>query len=145
MFPNDEGTLMDRDEAIRALQDARHRSQAVRTGSRWPVTLLTIWGATTLVAEFATAFLAGLWTLIPVGVVVLFVAWAAMYANRQKVYPHGFAWRYLTAVGALAVLHMAYLQLLLRADLRNIPFALVGSLAVAAPLFVGAYIESRRP
>jgi hypothetical protein len=40
---------------------------------------------------------------------------------------------------------MAYLQLLLRADLRNIPFALVGSLAVAAPLFVGAYIESRRP
>jgi hypothetical protein len=144
MFPYEGRALMDPDEATFALHDAEHRAEAVRTGSRWPVTLLTVWGVTTFVAEFATAFLAGPWTLIPVGFVLLLVGWAAVYANRQKVYARGFAGRYMIVVGAFAVLHLAYLELLIWADLRQVTFALIGSLAVAAPLFVGAYIESRR-
>lgn len=136
---------MDRDEAIAALQETQRRSEAVGTGSRWPVTLLTVWGVITLISEFATAFLSGPWTLIPVGVVVMpFIIWAAVYANLQRVYSRGFARRHLIIVGAWGALHMAYLQLPTMAGLRNVAIALIGSLVVAAPLFVGAYVESRR-
>jgi hypothetical protein len=137
---------VERDEAITALQEVARRSEDVRRGARWPVTLLTVWGATTLIAEFATAFLSGPWTLIPVGVVVLpFVIWAAVYANRQPVHSRGFTRRYLIVVGAWGALHLAYLQLLTTADLSgNAAVALIGSLMVAAPLFVGAYVESTR-
>lgn len=108
--------------------------------------MLTVWGVATFITEFATAFLSGPLTLIPVGVIMMpFVIWAAIYANLQRVSSRGFTRRYLIVVGSFAVLHLAYVLLLTMADLPNATFGLIGSLVVAAPLFLGAYVESRRP
>jgi hypothetical protein len=137
---------MERDEAIAALHTVQQRRQAVHAASRASVTLLIVWGVTAFAVEFATAFLSGPWTLVPVGVLVLSLGWPTVRAVRQQVQSHGFTRRYLVIVGLFSGLHMAYLTLLLVADLHhNVAAALIGSLAVAAPLLVGAYIESRRP
>ncbi|RCV48448.1 hypothetical protein DEF23_18820 [Marinitenerispora sediminis] len=128
------------------MDDARHRNEAAgAASSRWVATLLCVWGAATLVAEFATAFLSGPWTLLPVGAVVLpFAVWATVYALRQRAYPRGLAKRYLPVVGAWTALHLGYVLVLVRVGPGDVAVALIGSVAVAAPLFAGALVESRR-
>jgi hypothetical protein len=137
---------MDRDDALTALQDAERQSRAVRAGARWPVTLLSVWGATTIVVEPMFALLADRpWTLVfPMGVMAVFVVWAGVYAAHQRVSARGFARRYVPTVLAWAVLHIGYVMLFTVAELRDPAFVVVAGPAVAAPLFVGAYLESRR-
>ncbi|MGH3655681.1 MAG: hypothetical protein ACRDUA_03385, partial [Micromonosporaceae bacterium] len=125
---------MDRSEATKALQDTQRRTEAVRAGARWPVTVLTVWGVITFGTEAATAYLApSLWAVAPLGVVLLFVAWLAVYATRQRATSRGFAKRYVAVVVTWGVLHGAYLQFLLVVK-PDLPYALAGSLLVAAPL-----------
>jgi hypothetical protein len=136
---------MDRDDAAAALRDAERRTDAVRAGSRWPIRVLTIWGVVTLAVEPALAFSADRpWAMVlPLGVMIVFIAWVSGYVAKQRISASGFTRRYLAAVLPWGVLHAGYTLLVTVAEWRSVPFVLVGSAVVAAPLFVGAYAEGR--
>lgn len=138
---------MDRDDAMTVLRDAERRGAAVRAGGRWPVTLLLVWGAVTLVVEPSFALLADRpWAMaFPMAIVAIFATWAGVYAKRQRVAARGFTRRYLTTVAAWAALHAGYVALFAGAGLRDAWFVVLAALVVAAPLFAGAYVESKRP
>jgi hypothetical protein len=96
--------------------------------------------------EPAFAFVADRpWTMaFPFAVMAIFITWMSVYAGKQRVTASGFARRYLTAVLAWSLLHVAYTLLVAAAGFRSVPFILAGAVVVAAPLFAGAYIEARR-
>jgi hypothetical protein len=137
---------MDSDDAIAALEDTERRETAIRAGARWPVKMFTLWGVMTLVVEPAFAFLVDRpWLMVlPMAVVMVFVAWVAVYANRQRVYGHGFSRRHTTLTMVWACLHMGYIWMVTLGGYRSLPYVLIGAVVVAAPMFIGAYVEGRR-
>lgn len=135
---------MDRANALAALDDAERRQRTIARHARWPVVVLAVWAVLTLVVEIATAFLPGIWTLLAVALILPFVIWTAVHANRQRVTSRGFAVRYMIVVGVWAVLHMAYMFVLVSVGKGNVLLAVAGSVVVATPLVVGAVVEGRR-
>jgi hypothetical protein len=137
---------MRNDDATAALAEAERREATVRAGVRWPTRIFAVWGIVTLVVEPAFAFFADRpWMLVlPMAVVMIFVAWVAVYANRQRVYGHGFSRRYTMLTMIWTALHFGYIWLVTVGGFRSLPYILIGAAAVAAPMFIGVYVESRR-
>ncbi|GAB1820087.1 hypothetical protein [Herbidospora sp. RD11066] len=135
---------MDREEAAAALRAAQTHKEAVRAASRWPVLILVALGGAIFATEIAVTFIKGPWTFVPAAWTAVCGLWAGWYAHRQRVRPRGYIKRYLFSLGGSMVLHVAYMFVILWADLHGDPLtALIGPAIVAAPLFVGAYVESR--
>ncbi len=106
--------------------------------------VLVALGCAVFATDFAVAFVSGPWTFVPVSWTAVCAIWVGWYAHRQSVRPRGYVRRYSISLGAGMILHVAYVLILSAAGLRGLPVpALVGSLVVAAPFFVGAYVESR--
>ncbi|MFI0419699.1 hypothetical protein [Spongiactinospora sp. 9N601] len=137
---------MEPDDARTALLEVERRGREVLAGSRWPITLLTVWGVVTVVVEPAFALMSERpWSLaFPMAVMLGFVAWVSVFAVRQRVVARGFARRYLTTVAAWAVLHTGYIVLITGAGVRDPAIVVAAGLVVALPLFAGACAEGRR-
>ncbi|WP_030452850.1 hypothetical protein [Herbidospora cretacea] len=135
---------MDRDEAAAVLRAAEAHRETVRAAGRWPVTVLLALGGVLFATEFTTAFLSGAWTFLPASWAAICAAWVGWYAGRQSVKPRGYLRRYALSLVAGMSLHVVYVLVLVLTGRHGDPVvALAGAAAVAAPFFVGAYVESR--
>ncbi|GAB3422827.1 hypothetical protein [Flindersiella endophytica] len=135
---------MEPEEAVQALQQDQRSRDAVRASSRWGFRILLAWGLLTLVTEPAMALAPFPWLFVPIGVLAVFVAWLAIYANRQKVTARGFGGRYTAVVTATSMLHIAYMYVVFGLGVHNPAAVIPAGWVVAVPLFVGAYVEGRQ-